>query len=485
MGVARWVSLACQEIVNRNDELCLLVDKKIQRYQKHIELLRVSTEAAFESVDRLKVLRDKFDEEVKLATQERKKLADAREWANQQKLPKILTGSSSEFTPLRGGSVRPNVMETPRRPAKEIGWPLGGERSAGNTRDKLSVKMEPGDQDDFSVTELESSGRRVSVPGEESPLYGRDRNHGMMRGSHARMESCGGYNYDGGRRHPDVGDYPRRPRGDAYFDDQRQNRGRYRSREEDEEWFAGGRYDGRGRSPQGRRYEGASGGPGEHYHDNHRGNARDMGRGIGREPHRGPSRYYDDELGSPRRYYDGQVYQGGGVEGRVPRKGDRRQRSESITVQPESQMDMDKGKKIAEVIVTGDINATMRVPPVEDSVGIGAKGAVTAEEPQYEQGHRKGSGLVDQGARAKGSGVLENSKSSDGVVETGANVNSGIAAKEKEAKMKEFGDVAPAGAHGEQSGANKASTVSTGLRGLGNYSLNEEVDDDNDLIPSH
>ncbi|RPB19373.1 hypothetical protein L211DRAFT_853292, partial [Terfezia boudieri ATCC MYA-4762] len=119
MGCARWAALACQEIVNRNDELYLLVDKKIERYKHVVTELQLLTDEAIQSVERLNLLRQELNNKIEEAHKEQKKFADTKEWAAQQKNARTsaagtLAGGGGRLARLGSATIGLTVNETPR-----------------------------------------------------------------------------------------------------------------------------------------------------------------------------------------------------------------------------------------------------------------------------------------------------------------------------------------------------------------------------------
>ncbi|KAF8430657.1 hypothetical protein BGX38DRAFT_1277875 [Terfezia claveryi] len=96
------------------------VDKKIERYKHVVTELQLSTDEAIQSVERLNLLRQELNNKIEEAHKERKKFADTKEWAAQQKNAKTSTartlpGGGGRLARLGSATIGLTVNETPRR----------------------------------------------------------------------------------------------------------------------------------------------------------------------------------------------------------------------------------------------------------------------------------------------------------------------------------------------------------------------------------
>lgn len=109
LGMARWVTAACQEIVRRNDDLCLLVDRKIAKTERVVQDLRHAADEAIASIERLALLKGDLKARMEEANRERKRLNAAKDSSTHQ---------ATTFQSTARGRVV--VPETPQRMTKII-----------------------------------------------------------------------------------------------------------------------------------------------------------------------------------------------------------------------------------------------------------------------------------------------------------------------------------------------------------------------------
>ncbi|RPB21543.1 hypothetical protein L211DRAFT_851498 [Terfezia boudieri ATCC MYA-4762] len=87
MGETRWNTIAMGELTNRNDELCVLMDRRIQRANRDIEAHKAATLEVIKSVERRNILRGDLDNRIEEANKEKRIYLETKEWANQQNRP--------------------------------------------------------------------------------------------------------------------------------------------------------------------------------------------------------------------------------------------------------------------------------------------------------------------------------------------------------------------------------------------------------------
>jgi len=79
MGETRWNTVVMGELTNRNDELCLLMDRRIQRANRVITEYRAATLEVIKSVEKRNVLRGDLNSRVEKANKEKRLYLEAKE----------------------------------------------------------------------------------------------------------------------------------------------------------------------------------------------------------------------------------------------------------------------------------------------------------------------------------------------------------------------------------------------------------------------
>lgn len=85
LGVSRWAAYACEELIRRNDDLCLLMDRRRERCEAVIRRLDAAADEAVRSVERLEVIKRQLDKKVEDVSSARKRRQQMMDWANEQR----------------------------------------------------------------------------------------------------------------------------------------------------------------------------------------------------------------------------------------------------------------------------------------------------------------------------------------------------------------------------------------------------------------
>lgn len=85
LGAARWSFIACQEVIRRNNDLCVLLNERKARYKGLLTLLAGAEQEAKASVERVEMIRQELNKKRAEASKGRKDLAARTTWANKQR----------------------------------------------------------------------------------------------------------------------------------------------------------------------------------------------------------------------------------------------------------------------------------------------------------------------------------------------------------------------------------------------------------------